>query len=101
MRIKTIMAIVTTVAALIAIATGWSAWDLPRPALNTEIQAVQQYAGSTREIVLNQEWFRLSIQLEQALAKSARDSSNFDLIREVVRLRLALKNVESQLRELQ
>lgn len=102
MRNKTmIISAAIAVPSILAAMVSWATLDLPRPASNHEVQAVQQYAGSTREIVLNQEWFRFHAQLLQAEARLAQNPSNPDIIREVTRLRQALRNVESQLQELQ
>lgn len=96
-----IISAAVAVPSILAAMVSWAALDLPRPASNHEVQAVQQYAGSTREIVLNQEWFRISIQLERAEERLERNPGDDRSIEEMVRLRLALKNVESQLQELQ
>ena len=102
MRNKTmIISAAVALPSLLAAMVSWQTLDLPRPASNHEVQAVQQYAGSTREIVLNQEWFRYDSQLSRAVAELARDPTNQRLIEEVSRLRLALRNVEQQLQALQ
>ncbi len=101
MRNKTmIISTAIAVPSILAAMVSWNTLDLPRPASSHEVQTVQQYAASTREIVLNQEWFRISRQLEVAEARLAQNPGNPRMIDEVVRLRQALQNVNAQLRKL-
>lgn len=85
---------------VVSVAVGWYQLDLPIPATHNEVQEVRQYARGTREIVLNQEWFRLKTQLREAKAKLKRDPLNLDLIKRVTRLELTLRSVEGHLDEL-
>lgn len=110
------------VACVLTIGILWSSLELPRPAIFTEVQAVQeyaeseikavqadtsrefqkvqQYAGRTREIVLNQEWFRLKSQIREIQAKLDRNPGNSALIRELTRLEQTLRAVNADLSEL-
>lgn len=110
------------VACVLTIGILWSSLELPRPAIFTEVQAVQkyteseikavqadtsrefqkvqQYAGRTREIVLNQEWFWLKEQLRDVKAALNRDPGNQALLTTKNRLELAIRAVEADLREL-
>lgn len=85
---------------IVSVAVGWYQLDLPIPATHNQVQEVQQYAKGTREIVLNQEWFRLKTQLREAKAKLIGDPGNRELIKRVTRLELTLRSVEGQLDEL-
>jgi hypothetical protein len=88
------------VGAVLTAVVAWNQLDMPRPALHAEVQAVQQYASNTRELVLNQEWFRLRIQLREAQAKLKSDPLNRELIRTVTRLEQALTKTNSQIQKL-
>lgn len=85
---------------IMGISIAWTQLNLPRPATYNEVQNVQQYASATREIVLNQEWFRLKSQLREAQVRLSRDPGNRSLIQEVTRLEQSLRAVESDLSQI-
>lgn len=88
------------VGAVLTTAVAWNQLDLPRPATSEEVRDVWQYAMDTRQIVTNQEWFRLSAKLKIARAKLRLDPTNRELIDEVTRLEQAIKEVDDQLNAL-
>ena len=85
---------------IVSVAVSWYQLDLPIPATHNQVQEVQQYAKGTRQIVLNQEWFRLKTQLREAKAELIRDPGNLKLIKKVTRLEVTLRSVEGELDEL-
>jgi hypothetical protein len=87
------------ISAVIAVIIGYNQLDWPRPAMHTEVREVQQYAAGTREIVLNQEWFRLEAELRRAEAEYARNPSPV-LLDSISRLKSAIRSVQGQIDEL-
>ena len=86
-------------AAVLSVAVGWTQLDLPVPATHNDVQVVQQYAEGTREIVLNQEWFRLNAELRRAEAQYAKAPSAA-ILDAISRLEAAIRAVQSALSEL-
>ncbi len=96
-RIKLISICTAAVVATLGVVTTWDDMGLPRPALHSEVQELRVYAEGTRAITLNQEWFRLSVQLKVAEANLQKNIQDMKLINEVTRLEQALKDVDDQL----
>jgi hypothetical protein len=111
-RAKVLSIYIGIVGATLGVATAWNELDWPRPALNTEVQAVraesiEQYAGldqfsrGTRIIVLNQELRQAKVDLLAARASLDREPGNRRLIEEAVRLEQLVNELNRQVRELQ
>lgn len=88
------------VASVMGVLVAWNALDLDRPAFKSEVDAVYEFASETREISLNQEWFRVRSQLEEVKAQLAHEPLNRQLIERRVRLEQQLRAVEAALQAL-
>jgi hypothetical protein len=84
---------------MISVAVGWNQLDLPTLATHNDVEAVQQYAEGTREIALNQEWFRLDAELRRAEAEYARTPSP-TLLDYISRLKSSIRSVQAAIAEL-
>jgi len=90
----------SVVVAMLSAGAAYSSLGGPVPAMLSDVKQVQMYAEGTRAIVLNQEWFRVKIQLREAEADLKIQPRDGRLIKEVTRLEQALRSVELQLSKL-
>lgn len=87
-------------AALFAILVSWVELDWPRPAMNMEVAQVEQFAIDTREIVLNQEWFKIQEDMIEVNRLISQDPTNPAFQEWRLKLRAQQRAVNQQLKEL-
>ena len=88
-----------TIAAVLAIPAAWVQLDMPLPATHDEIETVQQYAESTRSIVLNDKWIAAEAKLRRAEEQYAKNPT--DNLRSLINhLRATLRDLDTAIAKL-
>ena len=106
-RVRLITMVFGMIPAAIGAMVAWDSADLPRLAyksevveVRSELMQIQQFSESTRLLLLNGDWFRLSAELKEKRERLKKDPFNGDLINEVTRLEQSLHEIEDQIQRL-
>ncbi len=97
---KRVGVVAGAIGAVLMVGVAWISLGLPVVALTTDVAQVEKFSKGTREMVLNNDWFRITADIERVERKLGQKPNDEELLFTLRLLREQRRKIELQMEEL-